>query len=86
MYTGFDAAILTTVNIFPEYAVRIYDSIFSDNLREAREAQTKLTQRIFDITKKGQLDFFEAMKSEFNKVNSTFKCGAWRKTATFKNA
>lgn len=75
---GFDAAILTTLNICPEYAVNIYDSVYNNKLKEAQESQFKLTQRIFDITKKGQLDWNESMKSEFNKVNSTFQCGPWR--------
>lgn len=83
---GFDSAILTSLNICPEYAVNIYDSVSNDKLHEARESQTKLTQRIFDITKRGQLDFFESMKNEFNKVNSAFECGPWRKTESFKIA
>lgn len=82
---GFDAAILTTLNICPELAVEIYNSVYKNKLYEAREAQAKLTQRIFDITKRGQLDWNEAMKAEFNKINSTFRCGPWRKTSAFKN-
>jgi len=80
---GFDAAILTTLNICPEYAVNIYDFVNNNKLREAREAQVKLTKRIFDITKRGQLDWNEAMKTEFNKVNKPFQCGPWRKTNKF---
>lgn len=83
---GFDSAILTSLNICPQHAVTIYDSVSNNNLLEAREAQTKLTQRIFEITKRGQLDFFESMKNEFNKVNSAFECGPWRKTKSFKSA
>lgn len=82
---GFDAAILTTLNICPELAVKIYDSVYDNKLLEARETQRKLTQRIFDITNRGQLEWNEAMKTEFNKINSTFQCGPWRKTNTFKN-
>lgn len=83
---GFDSAILTSLNICPEYAVTIYDSVANNKLLEARESQTKLTQRIFEITKRGQLDFFESMKNEFNNVNSPLDCGPWRKTASFKSA
>lgn len=83
---GFDSAILSSLNICPEYAVNIYDSVSNNKLPEARESQTKLTKRIFEITNNGQVDFFESMKKEFNRVNSAFECGPWRKTKTFKNA
>ncbi len=85
MVLGFDAAILITSNICPEHAVNIYDSISNNKLSEARDSQTKLTERIFGITQYGKLDFFESMKNEFNKVNSSFECGPWRKTVSFKN-
>ncbi|KAG4072432.1 hypothetical protein HA402_004364 [Bradysia odoriphaga] len=80
---GFDSAILSSLNICPELAVNVYDSIAENKLVEARESQNKLTQRIFEITKRGQLDFFESMKNEFNKINSAFECGPWRKTKSF---
>lgn len=83
---GFDSAILTTLNICPEYAVNIYDSVANNKLHEARESQNKLTQRIYEITESGGLDFFESMKNEFNKVNSSFECGPLRKTMSYKNA
>ncbi|KAJ6649814.1 N-acetylneuraminate lyase [Pseudolycoriella hygida] len=80
---GFDSAILTTLNICPEHAVNIYDSISNYKLREAQESQAKLNQRIWDITNKGQLDWIESMKTEFNKVNNN-EFGPCRKTITFK--
>jgi len=83
---GFDAAILTTLNICPEHAVNVYDAVYNNNLSEARDAQSKLNERIFNITKRGQLDWNEAMKTEFNKVNNTFQCGPWRKTTALRRA
>lgn len=80
---GFDSAILITSNICPEHAVKVFNSISKNNLVEARESQTKLTERIFEITQRGRLDFFESMKNEFNKVNKNFECGPWRKTVSF---
>lgn len=83
---GFDSAILASLNICPEYAINIYDSVSNNKLLEARDSQNRLTQRIFEITKRGELDFFESMKNEFNQVNSAFDCGPWRKTKSFRNA
>lgn len=83
---GFDSAILSSLNICPDLAVNVYDSIANNDLMEARNLQNKLTQRIFEITKGGRLDFFESMKNEFNKVNSAFECGPWRKTKAFGDA
>lgn len=83
---GLDSAILTTLNICPEYVSDIYDSICNNKLHDAQEAQKKLNQRVWDITKMGKLDWNEAMKTEFNKVNPQFQCGPWRKTTTFKTA
>lgn len=82
---GFDSAILTTLNICPEHAVDICNSVSNNKLNEARESQFKLTQRIFEITKNGQLDWIESMKNEFNKVNGAFQCGLSRKTKSFKD-
>lgn len=82
---GFDSAILISLNICPEHAVSVYESVSNNNLSEARESQARLTDRVFEITQRGRLDFFESMKNEFNKVNGTFECGPWRKTKCFKN-
>lgn len=82
---GVDAAILTTLNICPEFVISIYDSIVHNKLREAQEAQAKLNRRIWEITNHGKFDWIESMKAEFNKINTLFQCGPWRKTTIFKN-
>jgi N-acetylneuraminate lyase len=81
---GFDAAILTTLNIVPEFVITIYESILNNKLREAQEAQIKLNHRIGEITNYGKLDWVESMKTEFNKVNTVFQAGPWRKPTFFK--
>lgn len=81
---GFDAAILTTLNIVPEFVINIYNSIYNNKLREAQEAQVKLNHRIWEITNYGKLDWLEAMKTEFNKINTIFQCGPCRKPTFFK--
>lgn len=78
---GFDAAILTTLNICPEYSIECYNAICNNKLREAQDAQTKLTRRICEITRNGCGDWVETMKTEFNKVNGALNCGPWRKPA-----
>lgn len=77
---GFDAAILTMLNIIPECVIDIYDCVCSHKLREAQEAQVKLNHRVWEITKCSQLDWIESMKTEFNKINTAFQCGPWRKS------
>lgn len=81
---GFDAAILTLLNIVPEFVVNIYDCVYNNKLREAQEAQIKLNQRVWEITNHGTLDWLETMKTEFNKINTVFQCGPWRKPTFFE--
>jgi N-acetylneuraminate lyase len=82
---GFDAAILTTLNIVPDFVVSIYDHIFNNKLREAQEVQIKLNHRIWEITNFDKRDWLESMKIEFNKVNTIFQCGPLRKPTFHKN-
>lgn len=76
---GFDAAILTTLNIYPEHALECYDAIQKGKIREAQTAQEKLNQRIRDILSRGSGDWVETMKDEFNKVNGKLNAGPYRK-------
>lgn len=76
---GFDAAILTTLNICPEYSIECYQGIKNFKLREAQDAQIKLTRRVLEITSRNTGDWVETMKTEFNKVNSGLHCGPHRK-------
>jgi len=80
---GFDAAILTTLNIVPEFVINIYDYVFANKLREAQDAQVKLNHRVWEITNHGKFDWLESMKTEFNKINTVFQCGPWRKPTFF---
>lgn len=81
---GFDAAILTTLNICPEIIVECYDHHCHGRLREAQECQRKLTCRVDEITCREACDWVESMKLEFNKVNSSICCGPHRKPTILK--
>jgi len=76
---GFDAAILTTLNICPEYALECYDYIQKGKINEARTAQDKLNRRIGDILSRGSGDWVETMKDEFNRTNGKLNAGPFRK-------
>lgn len=81
---GFDAAILSSLNIVPEFVINILDSVYNSKLHEAQEAQNKLNERVWAITDHGRLDWLETMKNEFNKINADFQCGPWRKPTFLK--
>nr|CAH7768349.1 unnamed protein product [Callosobruchus chinensis] len=51
---GFDSVIATTLNIVPQYAVKIRDSIKSNKIEEARELQLRLNEICAVITKNGK--------------------------------
>lgn len=81
---GIDAAVLTTLNIVPEFVNHIHEYFLNNKLREAQDAQFKLNQRIFEITNYGTHNWLETMKAEFNKVNTVFQCGPLRKPIFYK--
>lgn len=84
---GFDAAILTTLNICPDMVRDIYENYQKNNQKEGREAQLKLNRRIKEIVSKNTGEWVETMKNEFNQVNTTFKLGPVRKpTITCKRS
>lgn len=75
---GFDSAILTTLNVFPEYAIDIFELMRNNKWQEAQAVQAKWNQHIAEICPRGA-DWVQSMKDEFNRVNSTFQCGPSRK-------
>nr|CAI5869694.1 unnamed protein product [Callosobruchus analis] len=50
---GFDSVIATTLNIVPQYAVKIRDAIKSNKVEEARKLQLRLNEICAVITKNG---------------------------------
>lgn len=78
---GFDSAIMTTLNIFPESSFEIFELMRNNKVQDAMVAQMKMNKRIFEICPRGA-DWVETMKTEFNKVNTTFKAGPCRKPLT----
>lgn len=76
---GFDAAILTTLNFCPEYAVKCYNAIQDSKFDEAKVAQDKLNQRVSEIVSRGSGDWLETMKDEFNRTNPKLNAGPYRK-------
>jgi len=75
---GFDSAIMTTLNIFPELSFEIVEHMRNNKVQDALATQVKLNKRIFEICPRGD-DWVETMKTEFNKANTTFKAGPCRK-------
>lgn len=76
---GFDAAILTTLNICPDIACEIYQHFLKNNQNEGLKAQRKLNQRIKNILANDTGEWVENMKTEFNNVHVDFKAGPVRK-------
>lgn len=72
---GFDAAILTSLNICPEMVCDIYNCYLNKRMIEGRECQYKLNKRINEITSKGTGEWVETMKMEFNNCNKFLKVG-----------
>ncbi|XP_019868861.1 N-acetylneuraminate lyase isoform X2 [Aethina tumida] len=50
---GFDSAIATSLNIFPQYSVQIMEACKASRLEEAKKTQEKLTAACSIITKNG---------------------------------
>lgn len=50
---GFDSAIATTLNIFPEIAQGIQASVEKENLTAARRYQKLLNEKVMEITSRG---------------------------------
>lgn len=78
---GFDSAILTTLNVFPEYAVSIFENMRNNQWQEARAVQDKWNAHINQICPRGA-DWVQSMKEEFDRVNPKFPCGPCRKPLT----
>lgn len=75
---GFDSAILTAVNLFPEYPIEIFKHVHNNDVTSAARVQLKMNQRFEAIFPPGG-DWVRTMKNEFNKTVSTFKVGPCRK-------
>lgn len=75
---GFDSVILTTLNVFPDYAIQIFEHMRNNKWQEAQAIQAKWNDHIQQICPRGA-DWVQSMKDEFNKVNPTFECGPCRK-------
>lgn len=78
---GFEAVSMTMMNICPEFSVDCWNAICNSKMREAQECQSKLMNRVCEITRNGCGDWVECMKTEFNKVNPGMSCGPLRKPA-----
>lgn len=76
---GFDAAILTSLNICPEIVAEIYDHWKNNRNREGLTAQHKLNDRIKEILSQKTGEWVETMKLEFNKVQPKLNVGPTRK-------
>lgn len=50
---GFDSAIATTLNIFPNYGVNILNNAQDSKIKEAYNCQQKLSAAVSSITKDG---------------------------------
>lgn len=68
---GFDSAILVSLNVFPELGQDVYNAAMENRWNDAQVAQAKLTKRFNECG--------NALKAEFNRVNSDFACGPARK-------
>jgi len=75
---GFDSAILTAVNMFPEYPLAIFKHMKNNDVKKAEEVQVKMNQRFTEIFPEGG-DWVRSMKNEFNKTVSAFQVGPCRK-------
>lgn len=69
---GIDSAIATTLNIFPEYSLKILELLKKGNLKEANVWQNKLNSSIEKITKNGS--WISTMKTAMN-ILSDIKVG-----------
>lgn len=76
---GFDAAILTSLNICPAQVSEIYNHWVNGRSREGLMAQKKLNNRIKEILSLGTGEWVENMKTEFNKVHPNLNVGPVRK-------
>lgn len=85
LHLGFDAAILTTLSIYPEIIRDIYDNFLKNKTKEGREAQLKLNNRIKEILSHGTGEWVECMKNEFNRVHKTLNAGTTRKPTITHN-
>ncbi|KAJ8925400.1 hypothetical protein NQ315_009232 [Exocentrus adspersus] len=61
---GFDSAIATTLNIWPQYAVQILEAIKANKVEEAREIQNRLSAACSIVTKNGA--WVPTMKAAMN--------------------
>lgn len=50
---GFDSAIATTLNVFPQLGIEILKSVQDGNVKQAREYQNKLNEAIEVVTRNG---------------------------------
>lgn len=51
---GFDSAIPTTLNLYPELCLAILKGVKEGNLEEARRCQRLLNEKIVEVTKRGE--------------------------------
>jgi len=83
--SGFEAISTPFVNLYPELYVELYDHILNYRLKEALLVQDKLIKHIREFYVYGE-DWIVKVKEEFNKVNSGFKLGVFRKPEFTKTA
>lgn len=77
---GFDSAIITAANMFPELPIEIFKHVRSNEWHEAMAVQTNMNKR-FDEIFPANGDWVRTMKAEFNKSNQAFSVGPIRKPA-----
>lgn len=76
---GFDAAILTSLNICPAMVSDIYSHWVNSRSHDGLMAQKKLNNRVKKILSFGSGEWVENMKTEFNKVHPNLNVGPVRK-------
>lgn len=75
---GFESLSMTVMNIWPELIVELHEHVLNYRLKEAIVIQDKIIKKIREIYVHDE-DLIVKMKTEFNKINTTFKMGPTRK-------
>lgn len=75
--SGFDSAILVSLNVCPELPKKIFNAMQEQRFDEARALQNQLTHKFNECG--------TAIKAEFNRINRDIDCGPTRKPAVNLN-
>ncbi|XP_055904957.1 N-acetylneuraminate lyase-like isoform X2 [Eupeodes corollae] len=75
---GFDSAIMTTLNICPEFSINIMKCMENNQIQEAQQSQKALTGRVNQILAQGNGEWVPSMKKAFNNLKSGVSAGPVR--------